>query len=531
MASSHEVLDRWMHYRINGTKLSAKHRVIVPDASPNRLIANERDDICYSYGRHFPLVRIVRKSKRSILFVVNGDRWPRRGWSQTSDHQNIIRGLVDGYVRGKSATDKRIKFESIIIPFSAMEGAGIDIESIRPIHVRGDRMQYVDRKSRYLNDVPHHMRTRTEYETRTDSVERIKSVHHAERGYVAIEGSGYFDPEAGTVQEHNGNRVRVIIPDDLSSRHVSSFGDGRRYWLTWQLLGDENGNVTYKVPRTVPNVEKNEEGYYTWTEHRHWLGDSLFSAVVSRTEQTVIVTDSKRVAEASGGHIGYRTRRPGEFVIGRDVKTIRTRMRFLSSFDYNEPWPLYFLAALPRSSKAETVQAAIDDLMPSAVRAAMDAGRDVIRQGDIFAVQTDLTTKDVYARAARRARRSLVERDNVQPREGEPATTSEAREIVRIFGTMHTATEVAITREGVTFIRGRLYHDVDRWRGWSQRVRNRDHVTRVVGDGRNDWYIAIRNTVPRMRPNVETVRIETEETYFASNPDARNEVAATIAAV
>jgi hypothetical protein len=396
-----------------------------------------------------------------------------------------------------------------------MEGAGIDIETIEPLHVRADRKETVSHRSRYFDDVPHYLRTRTEYDVHKRSLESLKRRTTDERAVspdelrnLPLEGMHYLDRNNGDVQEIHGNRARIEWQDN-------PYRSGAAEWARYVLIGDDDGNVTYRVPREVPNVKQDEDGFYVWDVERHWLGDSVFSAIVTRTEWTETVTHDKALAEAEGIEYRFSRRRDDDaYRLSRTPRTIRRRFRFVSSFDYSEPGDLYFLAALPRSSKAETVEAAIEALMPSAVRAAIDAGRDVIRQGDIFAVETDLTTKDVYARAAKRARRSQIERDS-QPRKGEEVN---AASVISIFGTAHTATEVAVTANGVTFVRGRLYHDPNRWTNrWSGRnARIRDHRTRIIGDGDKRWYIAIRNTVPRFKGNTtRTVIRDTTEDVAA----------------
>ncbi len=525
--ASNETITRWARYVALG-EIERNAQVVIPyngrvswdwiDGERSGIVRPLTTSVqIYSYGRHFPLARFVPKTRKSpAIFILNGDRWGGGGRSATSRHQSEIRSAVADVIRDAARFGERI--DSILIPFSALEGAGVDMDTIRPIHVREDRSETIQRSSRYLNDVPRWMRTRTEYDLRTFSVAALKrdgvpgSMNSAGFGrgsrfrpYVDLKGHRYLNPADGEIQSlsihgiEGETRVRVTFPD----RDYSNEGTG--VWASYEVIGDENGNVTVRVPRIVPNVTPDENGVYRWEENRHWLGDSLFSAEVPRTDTLEIVTDSREVADASGGAIGYRTRRPGEYVIGREVKTYRTRYRFLSSFDYNEPAPLYFLAALPRDSRAETVEDAYRDLMPDSVAAAIAAGKDVIRQGDIFAVETNLTRDDVYARANRRARRSVGSGNGkVRPGEigfGTPDPFRAARETVRIFGTAHTATEVAVTPDGVTYIRGRMYHDPDRFTGWgSNRRIARDHVTRNLGD-RESWYIAIRNTVPRLRPN------------------------------
>ena len=90
-----------------------------------------------------------------------------------------------------------------------------------------------------------------------------------------------------------------------------------------------------------PDAAEHVDGLWRWTENRHRLGDALFTAVRN----------------------GYRG-------------------RYLSSFDYNEPAPLYFLCEVPARGVPPTVDAAIDSLAPRAVHAARLNGKPVERQGD-----------------------------------------------------------------------------------------------------------------------------------------------------
>jgi hypothetical protein len=514
VASSSDVITRWARFTALG-EVKKNARVTIPNN--DRVIVDMRGsyggrDEIFSYGRHFPLATYIQpRGNRPGVFVMNGDRWGGGGWSATNRHQSETRSAIAQVITDAMKKGKRI--ESILIPFSALNGAGVDIGTIRPLHVREDRSEVIERQSRYLNDVPRHMRTRTEYDTRTASVESLKtngapgytraafgsSRRHT---YIDLSGSGYFDPEKGEIQTRTVGdieyRVRVTFPDSVVS---PSYAPAGTVWAHWEMIGDDEGNVSWREPREVPAVTPDDSGLYHWTENRHWLGDSLFTAEVSRTETELIVTRSREVADASGGHIGYRSSNIGQrYVIGRSEKTIRTRYRFLSSFDYNEPAPLYFLAALPKSSRAATVEDAYTDLMPRSVAAAIAAGKDVIRQGDIFAIETGLTKEEVYTRSYARSRRSVAQgRGAARP--GEIGADLASR-LVRIFGTAHTATEVAVTPEGVTYIRGRMYHDST----------PRDHVTRVLGDGET-WYVTVRNTVPRLRASVTKEIERTADDY------------------
>lgn len=148
------------------------------------------------------------------------------------------------------------------------------------------------------------------------------------------------------------------------------------------------GGLAYKPAEsgTLQEVRQRPDGMYEWHSVRHWLGDSVFSARV----------------------IGSKK-----------------RVRWLSSFDKNEPTPLYFLCQLPPCT-ASTYEEAIEALKPDTVKLAEAMGREVERQGDIFAVpMPGLTLADLKKRGGQTVRRSDV-------RKGELARNRAQRLIERL---------------------------------------------------------------------------------------------------
>lgn len=296
----------------------------------------------YSYGSHFPLLRYVPRGRGRPLIVLNGDVWRNGGGpSRTADHQAYARELAGAMG------------ETIIVPFSAIVGAGLELDSIRPVHVRQD-----------------------------------------ERWSETIV---------------TRDRLRV-------SR--------------WRLE-----DAVSAVDDTGRAIE------WTWDEWRHRLGDSLFTAVraetyvrparpleVSRSSSRVTIELAPR-----DSYCGARdgTDSPGPHVCGpagacihcgRPLETrvtVRRRALYLSSFDYNEPQPLYFLAQVPRGAGADTVESAIEALAPRAVHAARARSIPVERQGDIFFVWTPLELAELEARGiVARARVTQWTRD-ARARRGE----------------------------------------------------------------------------------------------------------------
>lgn len=287
-----------------GAPTFARSRAI-RDYANGRVRFNERTREIYSYGSHFPLVRVLPKgaARRRPLYVLNGDVW-RGSASRTRSHQAIARRLCAELG------------DTVVIPFSALNGARIAIDSIRPVHVRPDTT-WSETVTQAPADTPDYRKRSYDYRT----------------------------------QEYS-----PVAPDD--------------------------------------------DGMYRWQETHHRLGDCLFSAV--RTGETA-------------------------------------RRRYLSSFDYEEPAPLYFLVQVPRGA-GSTVETAIDSLAPRAVWAARARGLEVRRQGDVFFVETALTDDALAQRGIRsRARLTQWDRD-AKPRKGETGyiheTAQEKRARVARFHAM-----------------------------------------------------------------------------------------------
>jgi len=226
-----------------------------------------------------------------------------------------------------------------------------------------------------------------------------------------------------------------VIP---RSRTETPEGEMVRPWdFEAKGYGEPDPRRRYERKGKRGHILEQQGGLWHWEEHRHWLGDSLFIAKVD----------------------------------GR-------RRRFLSSFDYQEAQPLYFLCELPRTSKATTVEQAYEDLKPESVKEAESAGMEVERQGDIFAIPTSLTTKQVRMLTPHRKGR-IVKR----PKRG-------------LLETNHTASEVMYATYGRVYARGLLYHAPGEHRP-------PDHARRKLGDGKT-WHLLTKNTVPRAQANPRT---------------------------
>lgn len=409
-------IRRFIRYATLGG-VAPRARVIVPDARnvifrmdevSNRLGTRETTPTFYSYGTHFPLARLIpAKRGRSALWVINGDVWGRRGWSSTNDHQDSTRRHIAEVIADAAKLGKTVR--QVIIPMSALDGAGVDYTSIRPHEVRDDWRETLthtvwiprgllavtlperEDAERLARASDPHGKAITARQTLAASV-TLRAERVTENGTRdAWQVSGELSRSVTYVgYDYSGNGGRFV---DYQDR------DGYPQVSTW-IRGSHELDIYMDDTKDVDGIECVRA---TFTSTVHHLGDSLFSAYVTR---------ERRVTNEDGH---------------TDWKTTRKRYRFVSSFDYNEPRPLYFLAALPAWSRAETVDAAIQDLAPASVHAARAAGLDVIRQGDIFAVPAKITTAELDALGATRARLTMWTRQ-AMPKRGElgyvPAPTA-----------------------------------------------------------------------------------------------------------
>lgn len=282
----------------------------------------------------------------------------------------------------------------------------------------------------------------------------------------------------------------IIVPRDaLSSAGIMldtirpvEITDDRFETIPHRAYALPEGEIEKSVMTgTRITIETDDDGraVYVWTTHRHWLGASLFRAAVR--------TGSSPRA--------------------------RRWAYFLSAFDDQETRPLYFLAELPRGARPETVADAFEALKPETVKAAEMMGRDITRQGDIFAVaMPGITTRGLRKDGAvieTGPRRKLVTRwRDLYTAEGDILTgdpvwhdeyaAGRIGETVEAFpdrgrgwrallGQNHYATEVARMPDGTTYARGTMTHD--------PAGRDRDHAQRKMGDGKT-WHLIVKNTVP-----------------------------------
>jgi hypothetical protein len=185
------------------------------------------------------------------------------------------------------------------------------------------------------------------------------------------------------------------------------------------------------------------DGTYKQLRGTHRLGESVFHASYETRERK----------------LNPETRDPWS---GYTYETVKASAYFLSAFDSQERTRHYFLAQLPAKAKPVSVKDAFEALRPTLVIDADKVGVPVTRQGDIFAIPSPLTTRELRKAA-----------DGATPVKAGP-----------LLGQRHTATEVIhLTTAGLTYARGILTHT------------GGEHRRQAMGD-RKTWHLIVKNTVP-----------------------------------
>jgi hypothetical protein len=365
-------------------------------------------DSIYSFGTHFELARVLRDSKGKIrLILLNGDRVSQH----TDSHQFLLRRAI-----------QVAELPRVIIPFPALNEAGVNLESIVLLDEKPDRSVTTHHRTKVFPEGAHWHRGGYHRTPLTpDEVEVTLARWNSYRDGV----------------EHPYITAEEFLTDDRWEYH--------RYHQKYvpDKMTLHMGLSSYGPEITVTR-EDDDSKTYTWKTTQHFLGESLIRARI-------------------------------EWLDDRGQRHHRW-VTLLSGFDHQEPRPLYFLCELPYRARPQTVDEAYEVLKPDPVRMAEQINRSYTRQGDIFAVPTGLTRKELEARGAR-----IVKSGAATPK----ATRIDPGGY--ILNTNHAGTEVAHLPGGLTLARGCLYH--------RPRGREADHVRRKLGDGKA-WHIVVKNTVP-----------------------------------
>lgn len=473
---------------------------------------HDEGDIIYSYGHHFEVARILRDSKRRpVGWLLNGNRFS----NTTNKHQAAVRNAI---------AREEHRLPAVTIPHAALDAAGIDYATVQIIDVQAD--WWTEREERRF-DRPASWVTREstteiggwrntltgEYVSRVsywgpDAVSRPK----VECDHILPEPVGPWRPgynwhrdavatEARTLHERlrhgQWEEVPAITRSTGRVRIQSSTN------VEWEIVDDPESPIGVAYTRTV---------------RRHWLGASLIRAAINEpimrrhqrcggTGQVEPWLDylglvgegpldeegmarhrrhEQFVMERNGGirqPVGYHVEAYGIQThcrlcngTGRMRGTRRRWAYYLSGFDQNETRPSYFFCELPKSSPT-TVDEAYEVLKPDAVKLAEQMGRDVKRQGDIFAIpmpNADLRLMKKNG-GVHTVKPKLIEHDGRLVWSGERPN---------LLGTNHEAAETVLYR-GQLYARGTIIHN--------PQGRRPDHKRVPLG---KQWHLIVKNTVP-----------------------------------
>lgn len=461
-----------------------------------------------SYGDHFPLVEaLTTRSGRTRLWLLNGDRWGGSGgWGVSTSSQQIeVRGLT-----------RATGIETIILPFSAIDAARIEHESITVLAQNEE--QWVTEEFRDYSAFPSDARNKPAHEMIDGtgyghSYDSISDIPEDIRAY--FDSSGRVLPlyeESYSTRVSFGRRHRDYSADNPRRDYATGNIQPRTQWQpseSGRYL--EQVTVGYWVPPVYRYIgtevygthgkyfASDDGSYYYQNRQRHILGESVFRAA-------------------------YR---------GTNGK--RYFANFLSGVDSDPHGSGYFLVQLPKHARTDSVEAAYESLKPHSVQLAEKDGIEVKRQGDIYAIPTNYSLRDLrklgadirQSKLASEERRAAIreywEREFTTALQnvGLPVHVWEIRNLPStdyrrrnweemrryyaqmqrnaitefdathrihtqrdIYGTRHYATEIAILPNGVTLARGTVRHS------------GGDHRMLTLG---NVWHVMARNNVPLAR--------------------------------
>lgn len=467
-----------------------------------------RGDSLYHYGQHFELARILRKPNgKPRLFLLNGDSYNGTGGfgPSTASRQDTVRRLAE-----------KTNVPTLVIPFSALDSAGIHYDTITVVAKNDDRYETI-----------HHHAERPPGDVREDgSADITKLAQHERRDWSGTDSNRAHKDEDGVwrwVTKRHWLGDSLIRGRATEHRERKATRRERALYEAWEAWQTEHHGLRdeeQRLRRETSNVIWIDTLYEREEQAR--LGeDPAPRPTADELESARKAVDDAEAAVREHGMTEPRVdidvrRRPDGIVVRETVRKFAT---YVSSFDYNEPRPLYFLAEIPRTvrrdgarytTKPQTVEQALDDLRPDPVVQAERSGLTVIRQGDVFAIPTSLTTRELTARAQEFELTRYYEEvttesgetvriDDLAHRHGvitgsrmlPERYTVLRRKSVRVLDTNHKVTEVVVTTDGDTYARGIMRHDPVGWR-------SADHRNVTLGD-RRTWYRLVKNTVESNR--------------------------------
>lgn len=523
------VIERWAHRVLTGEAMTDRHGRALSTEGRNLLSVG---DTLFSYGRHFPLAIASRNARGKVThFVLNGDRYS----VTTSRHQGMTRRLC-GRLAHQLGDVPVIILPFSALAAAGVDPNDIepiDVRDDRNVTERhssrerpGTRLALADCPSgRATVEMVWHHGVIVDRETDACYVRSDDAWTEWPANAQALEDAIHHDTQPFP------DRPPAIVDWD-ECEWYRRYAHGSRRLPVRKPVRVPDPNRVY-VGRSSWNIAtRDDDGVWRWATQRHFLGDSLlrarvreFVSVRPTSEQIAAHGAWRRAAaryhearervraehhiakrwsrcsnvprssdmleqldtrtrtlwdEAERAHEALAALIPAGQTYDRGARTLhitrrRTRRPFLlSSFDYQEATPLYFLCELPAHARPSTVQEAIDALRPPEVVAAEARGLKVTRQGDLFAIPVRLNRRQI--------RRMLTRRPNPI---GKPSPHFERG--MRVLGTNHTVTEGAVCKGGAVLGRGVMRHEPGR---------RADHARKRMGDGRT-WHLLVRNTVPR----------------------------------
>jgi hypothetical protein len=484
---------------------------------------HDEGDSIYSYGHHFEVARILRDHKRRpVGWLLNGNTYS----NTTNKHQFAVRNAIARNGRG---------LPSVTIPHDALAAAGIELESVQIVNVQPD--WWTEREERRFSR-PESWVTR---ETRTEIGGWQNTLTGEYRSRVT-----YWGPDAVSQPKVECDHVLPDPPGpwkpgfnwyrDAAADHAREIHERARHgvWEEVPSITRSTGRVRIFSSSNVEwDIEDDPESpigvAYTRIVRRHWLGASLIKAAtihqvnrkhdacngtgvgeerwvyngmsgegpLTEDEMARHLRHEQFVMERNGGirqpvqhHV--ETYRREDFCFGCSGRgTIRVPRRrwayYLSGFDLNETRPSYFFCELPPKSAPTTVAEAYEALKPASVKLAEAMGREVKRQGDIFAIPVpSVDTAQLKRDGEYRRYASEMVTETIWNRRGRPREVRMRRSehLAHVLDTNHECTEV-VTINGQTYGRGTMVH--------SPGDRLPDHKRLQLG---KTWHLLVKNTVP-----------------------------------
>lgn len=476
-----------------------------------------QDDVIYSYGTHFEIARVLRDHKgapRGVL--INGDTFS----NTTSKHQSAVRFAI---------ARESDRLPVVTIPHSVLSEASIQVESVEAIDVQRDWntqtvVRSVEDPGRWMADygviydddggwqnsltgefLPRPIGSR--YSVLPPAVDCSCEGYEVEPRYTSENWEEYREAQDARnthIRLHHGEWEEVRASVRQTGRVVMRSGT-----TVWEAVADDSVERGYVFERTV---------------HRHWLGASLIKAKVdymtnarcgscSGTGRGALDTFVRHGEKAIGPltreemyrhdsvhtYMTNKAERDGVetpvaswYVAATDYTDQcrgcsgrghgpQQRQRtayFLSGFDNNEARVSYFFCELAPGARPTTVEEALESLKPEPVLLAEQSGREVKRQGDIYAIpMPSLTTLELKQRGGT-IRKMPKGYTSAKAQGGETA------DVPYVLNTNHAASEVIVIG-GLTYGRGTLRH-LPAWRA-------ADHARLTLG---TQWHLLVKNTVP-----------------------------------